>query len=111
MCVSMCVQLHKTVKYPQHPRHTFASLCAIHVGQKDVVVICPVDPLVGIINSESCGAIDLFVNDNCLPSAIHANTSNVWRLTAVYPEHVPSQKNSTVQRTICNSRQKKILYF
>lgn len=60
-----------------------------------MVVVGPVDSFVGVINGERGGAIDLCVNDNRLPSAIHANTANVRRLTAVYPEHVPSQKHTT----------------
>lgn len=84
---------------------TFASLGAIHVGKKDVVVVCPVEPLVGIIDSESSGAIDLCVNDNRLTSAIHANTPNERGITAVYPEHVPSKKYGTVQRAMYYSEQ------
>lgn len=77
---------------------TFASLGAIHVGKQDVVVICPVEPLVGVIDSESSRVIDLCVNDNSLPSAVHANTANVRRFTAVHPEHVPDQRNSRSKR-------------
>lgn len=71
---------------------TFTPLGAVHVGKKDVVVVGPVKPLVGIINGESSGAIDLCVNDNHLPSTIHANTADVRRFTAVCPEHIPSEK-------------------
>lgn len=91
-------------KYGQHLSPTFASLGAIHVGKQYVVVVCPVEPFVGVIDSESSGAIDLCVNDNRLPSAIHADTPNVRGFTAVYPEHVPSQKYNTVQRLIYFSR-------
>lgn len=76
----------------KHLRLTFASLGAVHVGEQDVVVVCPVEPLVGVIDSESSGAIDPCVNDNRLPSAIHANTTNVRRFAAVCPEHVPESE-------------------
>lgn len=76
---------------------TFVSLGAIHVGKQDVVVVCPVQSLAGIINSESSGAIDLLVNDNHLPSAVHAYTSNVRGFTTVHPEHKPSGKYCSVQ--------------
>ena len=89
----------------KHLSLTFASLGAVHVGEQDVVVVCPVQPLVGVIDSQSSGAIDLCVNDNRLPSAIHANTTNVRRFATVCPEHVPGQKYSTVQRAMYCSRQ------
>lgn len=82
----------------RHLRLTFASLGAIHGGKQDVVVVGPVEPLVGVIDGESCGAVDLCVNDNRLPSAIHADAPDVRRIAAVYPEDVPGQKESTVQR-------------
>lgn len=78
---------------------TFASLGAIHVGKQDVVVVCPVQSLVGIINSESSGAIDLCVNNNHLPAAVHAYTSNLRGLTAVYPEHIPSHKYCRIEKS------------
>lgn len=72
-------------------RLTFASLCAVHVGEQDVVVVCPVDPLVCIIDGEGAGVIDLFVNDNHLTPSIHSNAPDVRGLTTVHPEHVATQ--------------------
>lgn len=77
----------------RHLRLTFASLGAIHGGKQDVVVVGPVEPLVGVIDRESCGAVDLCVNDDRLPSAVHADAPDVRRITAVYPEDVPGQKD------------------
>lgn len=65
------------------------SLGAIHVGKQDVVVICPVQPLIGIVYGESGRAVNLCVNNDLLASAVHADTPDVGGLTAVYPEHVP----------------------
>lgn len=62
-----------------------------------MVVVCPVDPLVGIIDGEGGGVIDFFVNDNHLPSSIHADASDVRRLATVHPEHVASQRNEKIQ--------------
>lgn len=76
----------------RHTRLTFASLCAIHVGQQDVVVVCPVDPLVCIIDGEGTGVIDLLVNDNHLTPSVHADASDVRGLTTVHPEHVAGRK-------------------
>lgn len=81
--LTLCPKNHSS----RRTRLTFASLCAVHVGKQDVVVVCPVDPLVGVIDGEGGGVIDLFVNDNHLPSSIHADASDVRRLTTVYPEH------------------------
>lgn len=53
-----------------------------------MVVVGPVDPLVGVIDGESGGAIDLCVDDDRLPAAVHADAADVWRLAAVHPEHV-----------------------
>lgn len=72
-------------------RLTFASLCAVHVGKQDVVVVCPVDPLVCIIDGEGAGVIDLFVNDNHLTPSIHSNAPDVRGLATVHPEHEASQ--------------------
>lgn len=70
---------------------TFVSLGAIHVGKQNVVVVSPVQPLVGVIYSEGSWAVDLLVDDNDLPTAIHAHTTNIRGLTAVHPEHIPTQ--------------------
>ena len=70
-------------------RLTFASLGAVHVGKQDVIVIGPVQPLSGVIDGESHGAIDLRVDDDHLAAAVHADTPDVRRLAAVHPEHVP----------------------
>lgn len=80
-------------------------MSTIHVGKHDVVVVCPVKPFVGIVDSESSGAIDLGVNDDRLPSAIHADTPNVRGFTAVHPEYVPRETYSTVLRALFCSRQ------
>lgn len=87
----------------KHLRLTFASLGAVHVGEQDVVVVCPVEPLVGVIDSESSGAIDPCVNDNRLPSAIHANTTNVRRFAAVCPEHVPESEVQQGFKELCTA--------
>lgn len=72
----------------QHPGLTFAPLCSVHAGEQDVVVVGPVDPLIGVIDGESGGAIDFCVDDDRLPAAVHADAADVGRLAAVHPEHV-----------------------
>lgn len=62
-----------------------------------MVVVGPVDPLVGVIDSESGGAIDLCVHDDRLPTAVHADAADVGRLAAVHPEHV-SEGESQVMK-------------
>lgn len=81
-------------------RLTFASLCAVHVGEQDVVVVRPVDPLVCIIDGEGAGVIDLFVNDNHLTPSIHSNAPDVRGLTAVHPEHVASQEYENIRKQL-----------
>lgn len=72
----------------KQPGLTFAPLGSVHVGEQDVVVVGPVDPLVGVINGESGGAIDLRVDDDHLAASVHADAADVGRLAAVHPEHV-----------------------
>lgn len=62
-----------------------------------MVVIGPVDPLVGVVDSESGGAIDLCVDDDRLPAAIHADAADVGRLAAVHPEHVAEWESQVMK--------------
>lgn len=87
----------------KHLGLTFASLCSVHAGEQDVVVVGPVDPLVGVIDGQGSGVIDFFVDDNHLSSPIHADASNVRWLAAVHPEHVASQRNETSETYIPHS--------
>lgn len=80
------------------------SLGSIHVGKQDVVVVCPVYPLVGIINSESGWTVNLRVDYDPLTSAVHAYAPDVRGFTAVYPEHIPRKKYDITQRLADNSR-------
>lgn len=98
LAATLCKHPCKKTFKSKHLGLTFASLCSIHAGKQDVVVVCPVDPLVGIINCEGGGVIDFFVNDNHLSSSIHADASDVRRLTTVHPEHVASQRNEESKR-------------
>lgn len=79
---------------------TFASLRAVHVGEQDVVVVCPVDPLVCVIDGEGAGVIDLFVNDNHLTPSIHSNAPDVRGLTTVHPEHVASRESENIRKLL-----------
>lgn len=72
-------------------------LRAVHVGEQDVVPVCPVDPAVDVVDRESRWSVCVCINKHSWVAAVHPHSADVWMLTAVDPKNIPIKKNKRHQ--------------
>lgn len=71
-------------------------LRAVHVGEQDVVPVCPVNPAVDIVHSERGRSVCVCTDDHSWIAAVHSHPSDVWVLAAVDPKNIAVIQNKTL---------------